>query len=431
MLLVRGHDRRTASPEGTPVDGVERDADGERRCLHQRLDGEVHAEGEHELVQLGEEQCGQRGGDEVAATAEEGRPAEHDGCDGREEVGVALVGGGLVEDSGEEQAAEPVQRLRRDVAAGAVTLHLQAGRPRGTTVGPDRLEATAGDRALHEQGGHRGRGDREVHGVRDPERRAARDVREQVGRLPRRAAGDREDRGVEQGVHAERGHDRVEAEAADEEAVDDADEQRHHERGQRRRQHLRVVAVGLVGHDHDDQRDRAGHRQVDAALHDHEGLPERDDREDGREREHRLDRSRADAARRHEEPGGEQQDQRDEDRDEAARHRTPTAGRGGGGGLDGRGHRISSSGRRGEPCVFGKADLCGLGHTQVLRRTVQSRGVVHKRLTAAKRCCDRTVIRSRYRNPGRDRSGSGSGRPCRDRPSRPRRHGSRPPERPR
>ena len=119
--------RRTSGP----VDGVEGDADGERRGLDQGLDGEGDAEGEHELVELGEEERGERGGHQVAAAAEERGAAEDDRGDRGEQVRVALVGGGLVEDAGEQQPAEPVEDLGPDVPAGLVPLDLQTGGPGG------------------------------------------------------------------------------------------------------------------------------------------------------------------------------------------------------------------------------------------------------------------------------------------------------------
>src|SRR5581483_3439020 len=86
---------RETARERSPVDGVERDADAEGRCLDERSGRVCHAEREHELVELRQEERGDRRGDEVAATAEQRRTAEDDGSDRRQQVVVALVRGRL------------------------------------------------------------------------------------------------------------------------------------------------------------------------------------------------------------------------------------------------------------------------------------------------------------------------------------------------
>src|SRR5207245_3648308 len=87
---------RQASAERRPVDGVERDAHRERRRLNERACGVRHAERKNELVELRQEESSDRGRDKIAATAEQRSTPEHDGCDGREKVVVALVGRRLV-----------------------------------------------------------------------------------------------------------------------------------------------------------------------------------------------------------------------------------------------------------------------------------------------------------------------------------------------
>ena len=115
----RGDTRRLtpwqASRERPPIDGVERDADGERRRLHELAGGVRHPEREHELIELRQEEGGDRRRDEVPAAAEQRRAPEHDGRDGRQKIVVALVGGRLVDDAREWR----FRRIRRETEQGA------------------------------------------------------------------------------------------------------------------------------------------------------------------------------------------------------------------------------------------------------------------------------------------------------------------------
>ena len=120
-------------------------------------------------------------------------------------------------------------------------------------------------------------------------------VRRDAGRVPEHGA-------VEQRVRPERRDDRVEPHPADQEPVQQAGDDRGEERDADRRQEPRVDAGRVLGEDHDVERKPAGHREVDAALHDDERLAERGDRERRRERQHRQQHASAEARRR-EQPG--------------------------------------------------------------------------------------------------------------------------------
>ena len=90
-------------------------------------------------------------------------------------------------------------------------------------------------------------------------------------------------------VRPERGDDRVETHPTDQEPVQEAGADRGEERDADRGPEPRVVAGRVLGDDHDVEGEAAGHREVDAALHDDERLAERRDRERRRERQHRQD----------------------------------------------------------------------------------------------------------------------------------------------
>ena len=172
-------DRRRASPPQSI--GVERDAHRERRRLDERAGGVGHAEREHELVELRQEERGDRGRDEVAAAAEQRGAAEHDGCDGRQEVVVALVGRRLVDDAGVQHGGEAVEELRPDVGAGPVALHPDPCGAGGGLVRADALEASARRRQLdHRRDDGRG-DDSEVHRSRDAEPEPAAEARQAGG----------------------------------------------------------------------------------------------------------------------------------------------------------------------------------------------------------------------------------------------------------
>ena len=149
VAVLRPPEAAEPPPERGPVDGVERDADGERRGLDEGADGERHAERQHELLELAEEERPRRRWHQEAAAAEQRRAAEDDGRDRGQQVGVALERGGLGDDAGEQDAGQPVQELRPDVGAAAVPGDRQAGRARRGRVGADRLEPPAGDGQLH------------------------------------------------------------------------------------------------------------------------------------------------------------------------------------------------------------------------------------------------------------------------------------------
>ena len=91
-----------------------------------------------------------------------------------------------------------------------------------------------------------------------------------------------------------------------------------------RRQEPRVVAGRVLGHDHDVERQPAGDREVDPALHDDERLAERGDRQRRGERQHRQERAPGEARRGEEEAHGEQPDRRDEHGRKPARQEAPS-----------------------------------------------------------------------------------------------------------
>jgi hypothetical protein len=128
--------------------------------------GEGDAEGQHERIQLGQEQCGKRGGDRETPAAQEGRATKHDGRYRREQVRVALVCGRLVEDSREQAAREPVEDHGPDVRARAVALHAQSRRPGRDGVRTDGLEPPARHRLLDRDGDDGGGGHGEEHRIR-------------------------------------------------------------------------------------------------------------------------------------------------------------------------------------------------------------------------------------------------------------------------
>ena len=146
-------------------------------------------------------------------------------------------------------------------------------------------------------------------GVGMPSQSPPPSARQASGGRARDAARVPEHGAVEQRVRAERRDDRVEAHPADQEPVQRAGDDRREERDADRRQEPRVHAVRVVREDHDVERQPAGDREVDAALHDDERLAECRDRERRRERQHREEHAPAEARRReqearHEQPGG-------------------------------------------------------------------------------------------------------------------------------
>ena len=81
--------------------------------------------------------------------------------------------------------------------------------------------------------------------------------------------------------------------------------------------------AGILRDDDDVERQPAGDREVDAALHDDERLAERRDRERRGERQHRQQRAPLEARRREQEARREQRDRRHDDGREAARQQAP------------------------------------------------------------------------------------------------------------
>jgi hypothetical protein len=139
----------------------------------------------------------------------------------------------------------------------------------------------------------------------------------------RNACGVPEDRTEQQCIRSERRHDRVEAHPTDEETVDEAGDDRRSNRNPNRRPEPAVHARRVLGHDYDVEREPAGNRQVDPALHDDERLTQAGDRQRRRERKHRQERSASDARRRNELAEEKEQPRRRHDRREAARKCVP------------------------------------------------------------------------------------------------------------
>jgi hypothetical protein len=69
--------------------------------------------------------------------------------------------------------------------------------------------------------------------------------------------------------------------------VEETRDYRSNDREAERGQKPAVHAGRVLRHDHDVKREAAGDREVDAALHDDEGLAEPGNRERGGERQHR------------------------------------------------------------------------------------------------------------------------------------------------
>ena len=308
--------RRAA--RGPPVDRVERDADCERRRLDERAGRVRDPERENELVELREEQRGDRGRDEVAATAEQRGAAEHDRRDGRQEVVVALVGRGLVDDAGVHDCREAVEDLRPDVGAGlwrftrspAVRAAISFAptpskrRPIGVSL------TTAATTAVTPTAKYTGAGIPSQSPPPDPRQAGGRRRRD-----PRRVP---EHGPEEQRVRPERRDDRVEAHPADQEPVQQAGDDRCEERYADRGPEPGVVPRRVLGHDHDVERQAARHREVDPALHDDERLTERRNRERRGERQHRQDDASVQARRCEQPARGEEGNRRSDDSGKAA-----------------------------------------------------------------------------------------------------------------
>ena len=224
--------------EAPPVDRVEGDTDRECGRLDERAGGVGDAECEYELVELRQEQRGDSGGDEVAATAQQRRAAEHDRGDRRQEVVVALVGSGLVDDAGVHDGGEAVEDLRPDVGGRLVAFDAEARGAGGDLVGTDALEASPRRGQLDHRCDDSRDTDGEVHRSRDPQPEPAAHPRQAGGgrrRDPRRVP---EHGPEEQSVRPECGDDRVETHPADQEPVQetgtDGCEERDADRGQSR-----------------------------------------------------------------------------------------------------------------------------------------------------------------------------------------------------
>jgi hypothetical protein len=168
------------------------------------------------------------------------------------------------------------------------------------------------------------------------------------------------------------GDDRVQTEPPDQEAVEESGEDGDNERSQGRRKNPRVIAVGLMRDDDDHKRHGAGDRQVYPALHDHQGLAERHDRQDGSEWQHAEHGALVEAARCEEHPGEHEQHERDDDGDQAARQRQRGA-------LD-----AGVRGRTGHAASSVGGSCWSAAVHQLLGRTVQRPVVVHKGYTQRK-----------------------------------------------
>jgi hypothetical protein len=133
------------------------------------------------------------------------------------------------------------------------------------------------------------------------------------------------DRAEEQRVGAEGGDDRVQAEAPDEEAVQETRSDREGVGQQNRREHLAVVAVRDVRHDDHGEPDRAGNRQVEAGLLHDQHLSEPRDAQHRGEGQHAENGARGDARGRDDGAEHDENDDRHEHRDQPLRGLEPRA----------------------------------------------------------------------------------------------------------
>ena len=198
-----------------------------------------------------------------------------------------------------------------------MALHADRRRASGVGVRADALESTSDRCQLHHRRDEHGRDHGDVHRRRNAEPDAASEPRQASGRRTRYAARVPEHGAVEQGVGAECRDDRIEQHAADQEAVQQAGGDRREEGDADRRHEPGVDAVRVVRQDHDVEREPTGDGEVDAALHDHQRLAERRDRERRRKRQHREQHAPAQARRREHAADCEQHDGRNEDRRES------------------------------------------------------------------------------------------------------------------
>src|SRR6185503_8521323 len=99
----------------SPVDCVKSNTRSKCGRLNKRAGGIRHPERENELIELRQEKGGEGRRNDVAATAEKRRAAEHDRRDGRQKVVVAFIGRWLVDDSRMQNRCEAIEELRPEV----------------------------------------------------------------------------------------------------------------------------------------------------------------------------------------------------------------------------------------------------------------------------------------------------------------------------
>ena len=293
-------DAPEASSERSPVDRVERHADRERRRLDELSRGVASRRARARTGRAADRKSAaidRR--DEVAATAEQRGAAEHHGRDGRQKVVVALVRRRLVDDAGEQHAprgstAAAPRRTRQRLMA----LHPETRRPAAIAFAPTPSKRRPTGVSLTTAVTTSRRDDGEVHGIGMPSQspppslaRRAVVVRgmppEYQNTAPYSSAfvpsvatiGLRRMRPIRNPLSRP-------AAIAARNAMPIAGSE------------PRVLAVRVVGDDHDVERHAAGDREVDAALHDDERLAEGRDREHRGERQHRQQHASAHARRR-------------------------------------------------------------------------------------------------------------------------------------
>ena len=212
-------------------------------------------------------------------------------------------------------------------AAALMAPHPEPGSPGGGLVRADTLEAPARRRQLDDRRHDSGGGDGEIDRRRDAEPEPSPEIRQAMGGRRRDARRVPEHGAEEQRVRAERRDDRVESHPPYQPPVQTAGGEGGEERETDRREEPCVVPGGILGEDHDVERQPAGNREVDAALHDDERLAQRRDRERRGERQHREERAPRDARRREQETRRKKCACRDKDGRKAARQEAPRSPR--------------------------------------------------------------------------------------------------------
>src|SRR5215207_2367441 len=163
--------RATPQPHAhaLPRHAVDREADDKRACLDEVLQTAARTACEEQLVELRQEQGGNRARGNTSPSAEQRCATEHHGGNGRQQVGVALEGARRRDDPSQQDAGGAVEERREDVCARLVPTHDEPSRPRARVTGSDALEAPAGDGLLHDESDEQCQGDGDWHRYRDTE----------------------------------------------------------------------------------------------------------------------------------------------------------------------------------------------------------------------------------------------------------------------